>query len=115
LGAVYDGELAAWQHGPYAVLPRELRGRAITLAGAPGGGKTVPQRPLVSAEPARGRGVVSGAAKGTDPPLAAELIAAYTAGAGFVPRVKLWPAEALSGWEGDPVEVAQRLMALSEW
>ena len=36
LGAVYDGELPARQHGPYAVLPRELRGRAITLAGAPG-------------------------------------------------------------------------------
>jgi hypothetical protein len=38
-------------------------------------------------------------AKATEPTLAAELIAAYTAGAGFVPRVKLWPAEPLSGWE----------------
>ena len=41
-------------------------------------------------------------AKATEPTLAAELIAAYAAGAGFVPRVKLWPAEPLSGWEGRP-------------
>ena len=102
LGAVYDGELPAWQHGPYAVLPRELRGRAITLAGAPGVGKTVLQRRLVAADAARGRRVVFIDAKATEPTLAAELIAAYTAGAGFVPRVKLWPAEPLSGWEGRP-------------
>jgi hypothetical protein len=54
-------------------------------------------------------------AKGTEPTLAAELIAAYAAGAGFVPRVKLWPAEPLSGWEGDPMELANRLMAVQDW
>jgi hypothetical protein len=115
LGAVYDGELPAWQHGPYAVLPRELRGRAITLAGAPGVGKTVLQRRLVAADGARGRRVVFIDAKGTEPTLAAELIAAYAAGAGFVPRVKLWPAEPLSGWEGDPMELANRLLAVQDW
>jgi hypothetical protein len=115
LGAVYDGELPAWQHGAYAVLPRELRGRAITLAGAPGVGKTVLQRRLVSADAARGRRVVFIDAKATEPTLAAELIAAYTAGAGFVPRVKLWPAEPLSGWQGDPMELANRLMAVQDW
>jgi hypothetical protein len=115
LGAVYDGELPAWQHGPYAVLPRELRGRAITLAGAPGVGKTVLQRRLVGADAARGRRVVFIDAKATEPTLAAELIAAYTAGAGFVPRVKLWPAEPLSGWEGDPMELANRLLAVQDW
>lgn len=114
LGAVYDGELPAWQHGPYAVLPRELRGRAITLAGAPGVGKTVLQRRLVSADAARGRRVVFIDAKATEPTLAAELIAAYTAGAGFVPRVKLWPAEPLSGWEGDAMELANRLLAVQD-
>jgi hypothetical protein len=115
LGAVYDGELPAWQHGPYAVLPRELRGRAITLAGAPGVGKTVLQRRLVGADAARGRRVVFIDANATEPTLAAELIAAYTAGAGFVPRVKLWPREPLSGWEGDAMELANRLMAVQDW
>jgi hypothetical protein len=54
-------------------------------------------------------------AKGTEPTLAGELIAAYAAGAGFVPRVKLWPAEPLSGWEGDPMELANRLLAVQDW
>ena len=54
-------------------------------------------------------------AKATEPTLAAELIAAYTAGAGFVPRVKLWPAEPLSGWQGDPMELANRLLAVQDW
>ena len=115
LGAIYDGELPAWQHGRYAVLPRELRGRAITLAGAPGVGKTVLQRRLVGADAARGRRVVFIDAKATEPTLAAELIAAYTAGAGFIPRVKLWPREPLSGWEGDPMELANRLLAVQDW
>jgi hypothetical protein len=68
LGAVYDGDLPAWQHGPYAVLPRELRGRAITLAGAPGVGKTILQRRLVAADGARRRRVVFIDAKGPEPP-----------------------------------------------
>jgi hypothetical protein len=115
LGAVYDGDLAAWQQGPYAVLPAELRGRAITLAGAPGVGKTVLQRRLVSADAARGRRVVYVDGKATEPRLPAELIAAYSAGAGFAPRVKLWPAEPLAGWQGDPMELANRLLAVQDW
>ena len=78
-------------------------------------GKTVLQRRLVGADAARGRRVVFIDAKATEPTLAAELIAAYTAGAGFVPRVKLWPAEPLSGWQGDPMELANRLMAVQDW
>jgi hypothetical protein len=115
LGVVYDGNLPAWQHGSYAVLPRELRGRAITLAGAPGVGKTVLLRRLVSADAARGRMVVFVDGKGTEPRLPAELLAAYTTGAGFLPRVKLWPAEPLSGWEGNPMELANRLLAVQDW
>jgi hypothetical protein len=115
LGAVYDGNLSAWQHGPYAVLPRELRGRAVTLAGAPGVGKTVLLRRLVSADAARGRMVVFVDGKGTEPRLPAELVAAYEAGAAFVPRVKLWPAEPLSGWQGNGTELANRLLAVQDW
>jgi len=115
LGAVYDGDLPAWCHGPYAVLPRELRGRAITLAGAPGVGKTVLLRRLIGADAARGRRVVFIDGKATEPTLPAELVAAYTAGAGFAPRVKLWPAEPLSGWQGDPMELANRLLAVQDW
>ncbi|MDP9209651.1 MAG: hypothetical protein M3O65_14420, partial [Actinomycetota bacterium] len=115
LGAVYDGDLPAWQHGPYAVLPRELRGRAITLAGAPGVGKTVLLRRLIGADAARGRRVVFVDGKATEPRLPAELIAAYQAGAGFAPRVKLWPAQPLSGWQGDAMELANRLLAVQDW
>ena len=73
------------------------------------------QRRLVGADAARGRRVVFIDAKATEPTLAAELIAAYTVGAGFVPRIKLWPAEPLSGWEGDPMELANRLLAVQDW
>ena len=83
LGAVYDGELPPGSTAPTR-CPRELRGRAITLAGAPGVGKTVLQRRLVSADAARGRRGVH-RRQATEPTLAAELIAAYTAGAGSCP------------------------------
>jgi hypothetical protein len=115
LGVVYDGDLAGWQAGGYAILPRDLRGRALTVAGMPGVGKTVLLRHLVAADAARGRGVVFIDGKATEPRLPAELVAAYTAGAGFPPRVKRWPAEPLSGWQGDATELANRLLAVQEW
>jgi hypothetical protein len=115
LGVALDGDLDAWRVGAYAVVPRELRARAITVAGAPGVGKTVLLRRLVANDGARGRRVVFVDAKATEPRLPAELIAAYQAGAGFAPRVKFWPAEPLSGWEGDATELANRLLAVQEW
>jgi hypothetical protein len=115
LGRVYDGDLPDWQVDGWAVLPRHLRGRAITVAGAPGVGKTVLLRHLVAADAARGRRVVFIDGKATEPRLPAELVAAYTAGAGFAPRVKLWPAEPLSGWHGDATELANRLLAVQDW
>lgn len=54
LGVVYDGDLDGWQAGGYAILPRDLRGRALTVAGMPGVGKTVLLRHLVAADAARG-------------------------------------------------------------
>jgi hypothetical protein len=115
LGVALDGDLGSWRVGAYAVLPRELRARAITVAGAPGVGKTVLLRRLVANDGACGRRVVFVDAKATEPRLPAELVAAYQAGAGFTPRVKLWPAEPLSGWQGDATELANRLLAVQEW
>jgi hypothetical protein len=112
---VYDGDLGGWQAGGYAILPQDLRGRAITVAGMPGVGKTVLLRHLVAADAARGRGVVFIDGKATEPRLPAELVAAYQAGAGFAPRVKLWPAEPLSGWQGDATDLANRLLAVQDW
>ena len=43
------------------------------------------------------------------------LVAAYQDGARFAPRVKLWPAEPLSGWQGDAMELANRLLAVQDW
>jgi hypothetical protein len=114
-GVVYDGDLTSGQVGAYAVVPPELRARAITIAGAPGVGKTVLLRRLVANDGARGRRVVFVDAKATEPRLPAELVAAYRAGAGFTPRVKFWPAEPLSGWQGDATELANRLLAVQEW
>jgi hypothetical protein len=121
LGVALDGDLTSWRVGAYAILPPELRARAITLAGAPGVGKTVLLRRLVAADGACGRRAVFIDCKATEPRLPAELVAAYMAGArlttdaGFTPRVKLWPAEPLSGWEGDATDLANRLLAVQEW
>jgi hypothetical protein len=89
LGVALDGDLTSWRVGAYAVLPRELRARAVTLAGTPGVGKTVLLRRLIAADGAGGRRVVFIDAKATEPRLPAELVAASQAGAGFPPRVKL--------------------------
>jgi hypothetical protein len=67
LGVALDGDLDAWRVGAYAVVPRELRARAITVAGAPGVGKTVLLRRLVANDGARGRRVVFVDAKATEP------------------------------------------------
>jgi hypothetical protein len=115
LGVALDGDLTSWQVGAYAVVPPELRARAITVAGAPGVGKTVLLRRLVANDGARGRRVVFVDAKATEPRLPAELVAAYQAGAGFAPRVKFWPTEPLAGWQGDATELANRLLAVQEW
>ncbi len=115
LGVARDGDLASWRQGPFAVVPRELRARALTVAGAPGTGKTTLLRRLVAADGARGRRVIILDAKGTEPGLPDELVAVWTAGAGFAPLVRRWPAEPLDGWQGSATDLANRLLAVQDW
>ena len=53
-------------------------------------------------------------AKATEPTLAAELIAAYTAGPGSSPGQAV-AGRAAVGLEGDPMELANRLLAVQDW
>jgi hypothetical protein len=115
LGIVRSGDLADWRQGDYAVMPARLRGRAVAVASIPGSGKTVLLRRLVTTDGARGRRSLFVDAKATEPGLADDLAAAWAAGSGLVPRLRLWPAEALDGWRGDPRHLANRLLAGQRW
>jgi hypothetical protein len=115
LGVARSGDLTSWRQGDYAVAPAALRGRALAVAGIPGSGKTVLLRRLVANDGARGRRSLFVDAKATEPGLPEDLAAAWQAGSGLRPRVRLWPAEAINGWRGDAGDLANRLLAGQQW
>jgi hypothetical protein len=111
LGIALDGDLPGWVQGRYVVPPAHLRGKAMAVIGAPGAGKTVTLARLVYLAGFLGRKVCFVDCKGTDPTLAATLIAAYLLG-NPAARVGQWPATPMDMWRGTATQVASRLLAV---
>jgi hypothetical protein len=110
------GTLPEWVQGPYVVLPDRLRGHALLVAGMPDSGKTETLKRLAYDAGRRGMKLVFADCKGTDPTLAAEVLAAYRIGRGDDGiRLRCWPAEPLDMWRGEPAHVANRLMAVKDY
>jgi hypothetical protein len=114
LGIALDGDLGSWRQGRYVVPPRELRGQAMAVVGAPGKGKTVTLLRLAYLAGLLGRKVCFVDCKGTDPTLAPALIAAYQLG-NPAARIGCWPQTAMDMWRGTPAQVQSRLLAVEQF
>jgi hypothetical protein len=117
LGVVRGGRLPGWVQGRYVVLPRLVAGQALLVAGMPGSGKTETLLRLAYDAGRRGMKLIFVDCKGTDPDLAARVLAAYRLGRGDGDPIRLrrWPAEPLDMWRGEPAHVHNRLMALKDF
>jgi hypothetical protein len=118
LGVSRGGQLPGWVENGYVVLPRLVAGQALLIAGMPGSGKTELLLRLAYDAGARGMRLVFVDCKGTDPDLAARVLAAYRLGRGEGAdpiRLRRWPAEPLDMWRGEPAHVHNRLMALKSY
>jgi hypothetical protein len=115
LGIALDGDLPAWvvktSRTRFVVPPAGLRGKAITVVGAPGAGKTVTLCRLVYLAAKAGRKVCFIDCKGTDPDLVPLLIAAYQLGNPGA-RIGRWPATRMDMWRGSPTEIQSRLLSV---
>jgi hypothetical protein len=121
------GALPGWTQGRYVVLPRLAAGQAVLVAGMPGSGKTETLLRLAYDAGRRGMKLIFVDCKGTDPDLAARVLAAYRLGRdqgdqvrgtilnGDPIRLRRWPAEPLDMWRGSPQAVHNRLMAIKEF
>jgi ABC-type oligopeptide transport system ATPase subunit len=115
LGIYRGGDLDTWVHDGEYVAPPPGKFPAIGLVGESGSGKTVTAGRLVEILAARGRKVFFADFKGSDPDLAAEIVAAFrTVRTGDV-RTMLWPAQSMDIWRGDPAEIANRLLQVQEF
>lgn len=126
LGAYLDGDLHGWIHRRwirhrgiyqryrYVVIPPEERGKAMSVIGAPGSGKTNTLQQIVYAAGKLGRKVVFADCKGTDPNLPGQLIAAYRLGNPNA-RIGRWPQTPMDMWRGTPEQLVSRLMAVEEF
>ncbi len=115
LGAAQDGELDSWREEGYAVVDPLLGNRGLAVVGAAGSGKTVSAERLVAAWAKRNRRVIFADCKGTDPDLAARVVAAYIEGSGRDDvRVHVFPDEPLNGWLGAPSHIANRLLSTQD-
>jgi hypothetical protein len=118
LGVVRGGHLPGWVQGRYVVLPRLVAGQALLVAGMPSSGKTETLLRLAYDAGRRGMRLVFVDCKGTDPDLAARVLAAYRLGRGEGAdpiRLRRWPAEPLDMWRGEPSHVHNRLMQLKSY
>jgi hypothetical protein len=113
LGVARGGDLVAFQQGPFVVLPPR-HNLAMGVVGASGSGKTVTLERLVTIWARAGKKVVFADFKGSDPELAARVVAAYKA---VRPDVAcgLWPAQPMDMWRGSPTEVANRLLCVQDF
>lgn len=115
LGAAQDGELDSWREAGYAVVDPRLGNRGLAVVGAAGSGKTVSAERLVATWARRNRRVIFADCKGTDPDLAARVVAAYIEGSGRTDiRVHVFPDEPLNGWLGTPSDIANRLLSTQD-
>lgn len=113
LGVWRGGDLGTWAQGPFAVPPPG-KFPAMGLLGESGSGKTVTAERLVSLWARSGRKVIFADFKGTDPELAARVIAAYKTERPDA-CCALWPAQPLDIWRGSPVEIANRLLQVQDF
>lgn len=114
--AIYrGGDLETWVHDDQWVAPPQGKFPAIGLVGESGSGKTVTAGRLVEILAERGRKVFFADFKGSDPDLAAEIVAAFRTVRGNGVRCMLWPAQPMDIWRGDPAEIANRLLQVQEF
>jgi len=113
LGVARDGDLTSWTQRGYVVAPPG-RFPAMGLLGESGSGKTETAKRLVSIWARSGRKVFFADFKGSDPDLAAEVIAAYKAVRPDA-MCAFWPAQPLDMWRGTPKQVLNRLLCVQDF
>ena len=125
LGIVRDGDLTSWMQsarrrawswlraGYFAVVPHG-QFPAMGVFGEAGSGKTETLKRLVSIWARAGRKVFFADFKGSDPELAAEVIAAYKA---VRPEAlcAFWPAQPLDMWRGTARHIINRLLCVQDF
>jgi hypothetical protein len=121
LGRSLGGDLPApWRAGQFVVLPDSAARLSRLYVGRPGAGKTTGLAREVFLAAYAGRQVVALDGKG-DRATVETLVDAYVAGwqlrhgRDSFPTVHLFPDEPLNGWQGEPADLVNRLLACWVW
>ena len=113
LGVFHDGDLAPWVRGRYVVPPRG-KFPAMGVIGESGSGKTETVERLNWLWAHQKIRVIFADFKGSDPNLPVQVIAAYL-DARPDADCRVWPAQPLDIWQGDRIEVANRLLQVQDF